>query len=183
MINTPIHTIQEQAVNLLKNLISTPSISREEEFTATLLQHFFEENNIRVQRHLNNVWVRNKYYNEKKPTLLLNSHHDTVRPNKGYTRDPYLASVEEGKLFGLGSNDAGGALVSLIAAFLNFYDEQDLQYNLLLAATAEEEISGRNGIEALLPLMGKIDCGIVGEPTKMEMAIAERGLIVLDCVA
>src|SRR5437764_1063638 len=140
IINTPIHTIQQQAVNLLKNLISTPSISREEEFTATIIQHFFEENNIPVQRHLNNVWVRNKYYNEKKATLLLNSHHDTVRPNKGYTRDPYLASVEEGKLFGLGSNDAGGALVALIAAFLHFYDEQDLQYNLVLAATAEEEI-------------------------------------------
>src|SRR6185369_15283504 len=134
-------------------------------------------------RHLNNVWARNKYFDENKPTILLNSHHDTVKPNLQYKKDPFEAVSENGKLFGLGSNDAGGALVSLITAFLYFHDEKDLKYNLVLAATAEEEISGANGIESLIPLLAKIDAAIVGEPTKMEMAIAERGLLVLDCIS
>jgi acetylornithine deacetylase len=133
--------------------------------------------------HLNNIWARNKYFDNSKPTILLNSHHDTVKPNKGYTLDPFTPIEKDGKLFGLGSNDAGGPLVSLIAAFLYYYDQPGLKYNLVLAASAEEEISGHNGIEALLPRMDKIDFGIVGEPTQMEMAVAEKGLMVLDCVA
>ena len=125
----------------------------------------------------------NKYFDEKKLTILLNSHHDTVKPNKGYTNDPFKAIEKDGKLYGLGSNDAGGPLVSLIATFLYFYDDENLPFNLIIAATAEEEISGHDGIEILLPQLPKIDCGIVGEPTLMKMAIAEKGLLVLDCTA
>jgi acetylornithine deacetylase/succinyl-diaminopimelate desuccinylase-like protein len=113
----------------------------------------------------------------------LNSHHDTVKPNPGYTRDPFAAVIEDGKLFGLGSNDAGGPLVSLIATFLHFYSQQNLKYNLVLAATAEEEISGTGGIESIWDHLPKIDFAIVGEPTLSQMAIAEKGLMVLDCVA
>jgi acetylornithine deacetylase len=124
----------------------------------------------------------NKHFDAGKPTILLNSHHDTVKPNSGYTRDPYDAKIEDGKLYGLGSNDAGGCLVSLIAVFLYFYDKQGLKYNFCLAATAEEEISGANGLELIIPQLGKLDFGIVGEPTQMLLAVAERGLMVLDCV-
>ncbi len=114
---------------------------------------------------------------------MLNSHHDTVKPNAGYTRDPFSADLEDEKLYGLGSNDAGGCLVSLIAAFRYFYDKKGLKYNFCLAATAEEEISGRNGIELIIPELGPLDFAIVGEPTLMDLAVAERGLMVLDCVA
>ncbi|RZM21298.1 MAG: M20/M25/M40 family metallo-hydrolase, partial [Pedobacter sp.] len=123
----------------------------------------------------------NKHFDASKPTLLLNSHHDTVKPNSGYTRDPYDAAVEEGKLFGLGSNDAGGCLVSLIAVFLYYYEQENLKYNICLATTAEEEISGNNGLECVLPDLGELEFAIVGEPTQMNLAIAERGLLVLDC--
>jgi acetylornithine deacetylase len=132
---------------------------------------------------LYNVWATNKFYDSNKPTLLLNSHHDTVKPNSQYTRDPFSPVVEDGKLYGLGSNDAGGCLVSLIASFIFFYEKENLKYNLILAASAEEEISGANGIEVLLKELGPVDCAIVGEPTQMQMAVAERGLMVLDCVA
>ena len=120
---------------------------------------------------------------ETRPSILLNSHHDTVRPNPGYTMDPFSPIEKDGKLYGLGSNDAGGALVSLVAAFLHFYEHRDLNYNLVLGISAEEEISGKNGIEALLAVLPHIDCGIVGEPTLLQMAVAERGLMVLDCLA
>ncbi|HSK12985.1 MAG TPA: M20/M25/M40 family metallo-hydrolase, partial [Phnomibacter sp.] len=109
--------------------------------------------------------------------------HDTVKPNHGYTRDPFAPTIEGDKLYGLGSNDAGGCLVSLIATFLHFYHRDDLNYNIILAASAEEEISGAQGIERLLPFLGPVDCALVGEPTQMEMAVAERGLMVLDCTA
>jgi acetylornithine deacetylase len=132
---------------------------------------------------LNNIWARNLFFDESKPTLLLNSHHDTVKPNPGYTKNPFSAITENDKLFGLGSNDAGGALVALISAFLYFYAQSGLKYNLVLAASAEEEVSGKNGIESLLPLLGKISCAIVGEPTKMDLAVAEKGLLVLDAAA
>jgi acetylornithine deacetylase len=125
----------------------------------------------------------NKHYDAAKPSILLNSHHDTVKPNPQYTKDPFSPIIADGKLFGLGSNDAGGCLVSLIATFVNFYWQENLKYNFILAATAEEEISGKNGIEATLPLLPKIDFGIVGEPTQMNLAIAEKGLMVLDCTA
>ncbi len=129
----------------------------------------------------NNIWVKNKYFDESKPTILLNSHHDTVPVNKAYTRNPLDGAIEDGKLFGLGSNDAGGCLVSLLATFLYFYHKENLQYNLIFAASAEEEISGTNGIEMMYPQLGKIDAAIVGEPTLMQMAIAEKGLLVIDC--
>ncbi len=183
MSNDKIHTLQETAVSLLKKLIATPSFSREEDRTSEILEKFFTERDIPVQKHLYNVWATNKFFDPAKPTLLLNSHHDTVKPNSQYTRDPYKPTIEEDKLYGLGSNDAGGSLVSLIATFLYFYDKEDLKYNIILAASAEEEISGPNGIEVLLKQLGPIDCAIVGEPTQMQMAVAERGLMVLDCVA
>ena len=183
MINGKLHILQEDAINLLKKLIATPSFSKEEDNTADLLEEFLEARGVKTKVHLNNIWARNKYFDNSKPTILLNSHHDTVKPNKGYTLDPFTPIEKDGKLFGLGSNDAGGPLVSLIAAFLYYYDQPGLKYNLVLAASAEEEISGHNGIEALLPRMDKIDFGIVGEPTQMEMAVAEKGLMVLDCVA
>jgi acetylornithine deacetylase len=183
MNNETLHTLQEAAISLLKKLIATPSFSREEDKTSELLVNFFTERNIPVQKYLYNVWAQNKFFDNNKPTLLLNSHHDTVKPNSQYTNDPFKPIIENGKLFGLGSNDAGGSLVSLIAAFLYFYGKENLKYNLILAASAEEEISGSNGIEVLLKQLPAIDCGIVGEPTQMQMAVAERGLMVLDCVA
>jgi acetylornithine deacetylase len=175
--------LQNEAVELLKKLIATPSFSREEDRTSEILEKFFLAKNIHAKKHLYNVWAVNKYFDENKPTLLLNSHHDTVKPNSQYTRDPFAPDIEEGKLYGLGSNDAGGCLVSLIATFLYFYDKEGIKYNLILAASAEEEISGANGIEDLLKQLGPIDCAIVGEPTQMQMAVAERGLMVLDCLA
>lgn len=170
-----------EALALLKKLIATPSFSKEESGTALVLQNFMQHHNIPTNRHHNNVWVRNLHYNNSKPTLLLNSHHDTVKPNSGYTYDPFSPIELDGKLYGLGSNDAGGCLVSLLATFLYYYNSADLKYNLVFAATAEEEISGANGIAALLPLIGNIDMAIVGEPTQMQMAVAEKGLVVLDC--
>jgi acetylornithine deacetylase len=178
-----IATLSGLALELLKQLIPTPSISREENKTADLLEHFLQENGVETHRKLNNIWAYNKYFDAAKPTILLNSHHDTVKPNPGYTRDPFDATIEDGKLFGLGSNDAGGCLVSLVSVFLYFYERTDLKYNLCLATTAEEEISGVNGLELIIPELGTLDFAIVGEPTQMQLAIAERGLMVLDCVA
>ncbi len=171
------------AITLLQQLIATPSFSKEEQATARLIESFLSERNIIYQKHLNNVWCVNQFYDAAKPSILLNSHHDTVKPNIGFARNPFDASIENGKLFGLGSNDAGGCLVSLLATFMHFYPQQNLPFNLVFAATAEEEISGANGIESIIPLLPKIDMAIVGEPTLMQMAIAEKGLLVLDCVA
>ncbi len=176
-------TLYNDAVELLQKLISIPSFSKQENETATALEEFLQAHNITPNRHLNNVWAVNKFFDPEKPSLLLNSHHDTVKPNPQYTRDPYQGAIEDGKLYGLGSNDAGGCLVSLIATFLHFYYQQNLKYNVVFAASAEEEISGLNGIEAVCKVLPKMDFGIVGEPTKMDMAIAEKGLIVCDCMA
>ncbi|RPD42439.1 M20 family metallo-hydrolase [Chitinophaga barathri] len=173
----------EDAVGLLKELIATPSFSREEDATAAILVRFLEEHGVKPNRHLNNVWAVNRHFDPAKPSILLNSHHDTVKPNPQYTRDPFAPVVEDGKLFGLGSNDAGGCLVSLIATFLHFYEVEGLPYNIVFAASAEEEISGVNGIEAILSQLPAIDFAIVGEPTKTDLAVAEKGLMVLDCVA
>lgn len=170
-------------LNLLKRLISTPSFSREEEKTAQLLAEFLEGYGVLVNRHGNNVWAVNKFFDENKPTILLNSHHDTVKPNAAYTRDPFNAEVIDDKLFGLGSNDAGGPLVALMAAFLHYYNQEKLSFNLVLAATAEEEISGKGGIESIWTSLPTIDFAIVGEPTLCQMAVAEKGLLVLDCMA
>lgn len=160
-----------------------PSFSREEDGTASALVDFFRQRKIDSHRTGNNVWVKNKFFDPSKRTILLNSHHDTVKPNSGYTRDPFSQAVENGKLYGLGSNDAGGPLVCLIAAFLHFQEQPNLKYNLVMAASAEEEISGTNGIESIWPFLPKIDFAIVGEPTLTDMAIAEKGLLVLDCMS
>ncbi|GAB3912988.1 M20 family metallo-hydrolase [Mucilaginibacter boryungensis] len=180
---TDINHLHQQAIGLLQQLIHLPSFSREEDKTADVIEKFLQQQGVKTHRKLNNIWAWNKHFDPTKPTILLNSHHDTVKPNSGYTRDPYDAAIENGKLFGLGSNDAGGCLVSLISTFLYFYDQDELQYNLCLTATAEEEISGVNGLELIIPELGTLDFGIVGEPTQMQLAIAERGLMVLDCTA
>jgi acetylornithine deacetylase len=169
------------AIELLKQMIAIPSISREEHGTAHHIYNFLQSRGVAAHRLMNNVWACNRHFDKRKPTLLLNSHHDTVKPNKSYTNNPFAPVEADGKLYGLGSNDAGGCLVSLLAAFLHFYDKQGLSHNIIFAATAEEEISGTGGIEALLPQLGHIDWAIVGEPTQLEMAVAEKGLMVLDC--
>ncbi|MEZ0542120.1 M20 family metallo-hydrolase [Fibrella arboris] len=177
----PLPHLTDKALLLLKNLIATPSMSREEGATAELIETYLREYGIDSQRVSNNVWAKNRHFDAQKPTLLLNSHHDTVKPNASYTRDPFRPTVENGKLYGLGSNDAGGCLVSLLGTFVHFYERTDLAYNLVIAASAEEEISGRGGIELLLPHLPPIDVALVGEPTQMQLAIAEKGLMVLDC--
>jgi acetylornithine deacetylase len=172
-----------ECISLLKELIAIPSFSKEENATASLIQKFLSDKNIYSNRKLNNVWTVNKHFDSTLSTILLNSHHDTVKPADSYTRDPFSASVEGEKLFGLGSNDAGGSLVSLLGVFMHFYGKKDLKYNLVFAATAEEEISGSNGIVAIIQDLQPVDFAIVGEPTGMQLAIAEKGLLVLDCVA
>lgn len=173
--------IATSAIHLLQALIATPSFSREEGGTASLLFDFLQEQSVCPQRHLNNVYSRCARYDAHRPTLLLCSHHDTVRPAAGYTRDPFAPTVEDGKLYGLGSNDAGASVVALTAAYCNFY-RQPLPFNLVLAIVAEEEVQGPNGVEALKPLLGDVCCAIVGEPTQMQAAVGERGLMVLDCI-
>ena len=176
-------TLYQQAVSLLKQLIAIPSFSRDESLTGDLIEQFLQQKGIKTHRKLNNIWAWNKHFDASKPTILLNSHHDTVKPNSGYTRGPFKPEIEDGKLYGLGSNDAGGCLVSLISVFLYFYERENLKYNFCLATSAEEEISGVNGLELIIPDLGQLDFGIVGEPTQMQLAIAEKGLMVLDCVA
>lgn len=173
----------DNALELLKELISIPSFSKEEHGTAGAISRFLAVRSIEHSWVGNNIYALNKHFDASKPTLLLNSHHDTVKPNKSYTLDPFDPIVKDGKLYGLGSNDAGGALVSLIACFIHFYDKEGMAYNIVLAATAEEEISGPNGIEYTLTYLPSLDCAIVGEPTLLNLAIAERGLMVLDCTA
>jgi len=177
-----IEDLAAQAINLLRELIATPSVSGQEDKTAEILERFFIERNIEGHRSANNVWVKNEHFDDSLPVLLLNSHHDTVPPNSSYTRSPFEPETADGKIFGLGSNDAGGPLVSLIGAFLNFYHKK-LPINLIFAASAEEEISGKSGIESLLKDLPKVDMAIVGEPTLLSMAIAEKGLLVLDCIS
>jgi len=176
----PLHEI---AINLLTRLIATQSFSKEEEEVAYIVEEFFDKHGVHSYKRGNNVWVRNQYFDPALPTVLLNSHLDTVRPNSGYTRDPFKPEIIDGKLYGLGSNDAGGPLVSLIATFLHYYSRKDLKYNVVMAATAEEEISGTGGVESIWSSLVPIDFAIVGEPTLCGMATAEKGLMVLDCVA
>lgn len=176
-------TLFKDSLELLQKLIAIPSLSKEEALTAEAIDGFLKDRGVNTNRKDNNIWAFNKHYDASKPTILLNSHHDTVKPNPGYTRDPFSPDLEDGKLFGLGSNDAGGCLVSLIACFMHFYEQENLKYNLCLAATAEEEISGTNGLELIVPELGPLEFAIVGEPTLMDLAIAERGLMVLDCVS
>jgi acetylornithine deacetylase len=173
-------TLSEKAIILLHDLISIKSFSSEEDKTAERIGNWFSYHNIPFKKQDNNVYAFNKFFNKSKPTLLLNSHHDTVKPNSAYTKDPFHPHIEDGKLYGLGSNDAGGALVSLIALFTSLYDYPNPKYNIIIAATAEEESSGDLGLNSLLPSLPKIDVAIVGEPTLMQLAIAEKGLIVFD---
>lgn len=170
-------------IDLLKALISTPSFSKEEASAATIIRDFLEKEGITYKTRENNTWAFCKYFGENKPTILLNSHIDTVRPAKGYTKDPFSPEEEGDKLYGLGSNDAGGPLVALLAAFVHFYERENLPFNLVYAATAEEEISGHRGLEIVLPEIAPVQFAIVGEPTRMELALAEKGLLVLDCYA
>ncbi len=169
-----------KAIDLLKALIQTPSFSGDEAMTADLIQEWLKDFAIESKRHMDNVWASNKYFDAAKPSILLNSHHDTVRPNQGYTNNPFEVKIENGRLYGLGSNDAGASLVSLLAVFVHYYQRKDLNYNLVFAASAEEEKSGLNGLRSLLEVLPKFEFAIVGEPTEMQMAIAEKGLLVLD---
>jgi acetylornithine deacetylase len=174
--------LTEKAIELLKQLVSIQSFSSEEDKTADAIQNWFKYFSIPFERAQNNVFAKNKYWDDSKPTLLLNSHHDTVKPNKAYTKDPFYPHIEDGKLYGLGSNDAGGCLVSLLATFVNFYTAENLNHNILMVASMEEESAGENSLRGLLPSLPEIDVAIVGEPTLMNLAIAEKGLIVFDAV-
>lgn len=176
-------------IDLLDRLIATPSTSRSEDATARLLEDFLRSQGVSdVHRLHNNVWAPAAAWDDSKPTLLLNSHHDTVRPSTAYTRDPFAPTHDSGRIYGLGSNDAGASLVGLVATFLHYYDTV-LPFNLLLALTAEEEVTGQNGSRALIPYLLSLPLGerlkgaIVGEPTRMQCAVAERGLLVFDGVA
>jgi acetylornithine deacetylase len=171
-----------KAIELLKELISIPSFSGEEDKTADAIAAFLKGFGVETHRQDNNIYAFNKHYDESKPNLLLNSHHDTVKPNSAYTKDPFHPHIEEGKLFGLGSNDAGGCLVSLLATFVHFYGKEGLSHNLIMAATAEEEDAGEKSLRGLLPILPHIDVAVVGEPTLMDLAIAEKGLVVFDAV-
>lgn len=178
--NTKIKNLTNQAIELLQKLIETPSYSSEEEKTALLIEEWFTTNSIPFERENNNIWGYNKYFDASKPTILLNSHHDTVKPNGNYTKDPFKASIVEDKLFGLGSNDAGGCLVSLMAAFTYFYTKENLKYNFVIVASAEEESSGPLGLKSVLKYLKNVEFAIVGEPTLMQLAIAEKGLLVIE---
>ena len=175
------------AIEILKRLIATPSLSGNEEATADILAAELAERGVEVRRHHNNVWALSRGFDEAKPTLMLNSHQDTVKPSAAYTRNPFEPTIEEGRLYGLGSNDAGASLVALLTTFCANYDTSAAPYNLLLALTAEEENMGERGMRSFLPHLAdegiKVDMVLVGEPTSMEAATAERGLVVLDCVA
>ena len=177
----------KEAITLLQRLIATPSLSGNESDTADILVAELASRGVVVRRHHNNVWALSKGFDMLKPTLMLNSHQDTVKPSQNYTRDPFEPTIEEGKIYGLGSNDAGASLVSLVATFCNNYDTSALPYNLLLALTAEEENMGEKGMRAFLPHLDMegivVDMVLVGEPTSMQPAIGERGLVVLDCIA
>ncbi|WP_413667105.1 M20/M25/M40 family metallo-hydrolase [Mucilaginibacter sp. Mucisp86] len=172
-----------ESVVLLQHMIKTSSLSGDESAVADIIQQHLLGYSVKVKRQGNNIWCFNKYYDETKPTILLNSHLDTVVPNEGYTKDPFCPEITDGKLYGLGSNDAGGCVVSLIAAFLHLYSYHGLGFNLCLAITAEEENSGENGIKSILPLLGNCELAIVGEPTLLQMAIAEKGNLVIDCIS
>ncbi|TPN82257.1 M20 family metallo-hydrolase [Aquimarina algicola] len=175
-----IEQLTNKAIELLQRLIETPSFSSEEEKTALLIEDWFKQYSIPFERENNNVWAYNKHFDVSKPTVLLNSHHDTVKPNGNYTNDPFQAFVDDGKLYGLGSNDAGGCLVSLLATFTHFYDQEFLKYNFVIVASAEEESSGPLGLKSVLKHLKNVEFAIVGEPTLMQLAVAEKGLLVLD---
>lgn len=171
--------LQNEAIALLKQLIAIPSFSKEENGTAEVIEQFLRIKGASPERHGNNVWAFVSPYQAHLPTIWLNSHHDTVKPNTGYTQDPFSPIERDGKLFGLGSNDAGGPLVAMIATFCYFIGKE-LPFNLLLVASAEEEISGPNGMSSLLEILPPAELVVVGEPTQLRLAIAEKGLLVID---
>ncbi len=173
----------EGAIQLLQKMISTPSFSREEDKTADILQDYLRGHGISTERSKNNVWASSQNHRSDVPVILLNSHHDTVKPSGDWEQDPFTPFLQDDKLIGLGSNDAGGSVVALVATFLYLNSLPKLPYKLILAISAEEEVSGKNGVKSILSQLGPIDLGVVGEPTTMQMAIAEKGLIVLDCIA
>ncbi|MCX6239907.1 MAG: M20 family metallo-hydrolase [Bacteroidia bacterium] len=172
-----------ESVEILKAIIEIPSLSREENDVADYLEKKFTSWGLHPKRNGNNLWMSNANWSEGKPVILLNSHIDTVRPARGWTYEPFKATVEEERITGLGSNDAGASVVSLLGAFRHYYEAGCLPYNLIFCASAEEEVSGENGVASVLDHLGKIDLAIVGEPTQMQIAIAEKGLVVLDCEA
>lgn len=177
-----IDALYYNAIDLLKEMISTPSFSREEHNVAEVISACMRKMSFEPQRKGNNLWIRNKDFDISKPTILLNSHIDTVRPVSGWTKDPFTPEIEDDTLYGLGSNDAGASLVSLLHAFF-FLTDKKQDYNLIFLASCEEEVSGKEGAETAVPELPKIEFGIVGEPTGMNPAIAEKGLLVLDCIA
>ena len=168
------------ALDLLKKIIATPSLSKDEYDVSLVIEGFFHQRNIPTNRFINNIWATNKHFDKSKPSIVLNTHHDTVKPNKAFTLDPFIPIEKDGKIFGLGSNDAGASLVSMTQVFLHFYEQENLSHNLIIALTAEEEISGNDGIETLFPQLPNVELVIVGEPTLMNLAIAEKGLLVID---
>lgn len=170
------------AVELLKKLIATPSVSRNEKDAADIMEQTIRSYGFEPQREANNIWVIDPHFDESKPTLLLNAHIDTVKPVDSWQRHPYVPTIEGDLLYGLGSNDCGGGLCSLLQIF-RMLTEKPQSYNLIYLASAEEEVSGKDGISRALPLLPKIDLAIVGEPTGMNPAVAEKGLMVLDVIA
>jgi len=178
-----IDKIVSESIELLKAMIEIPSLSREESVLADFLESKFLSWGLQPTRIINNIWMRNAKWSDEKPVILLNSHMDTVRPAKGWSYDPFKATIEDERITGLGSNDAGASVVSLLGTFRHFFDADGLPFNILFCISAEEEISGENGIASILHNLGKIDLAIVGEPTQMQIAIAEKGLLVLDCEA
>lgn len=170
-------------IDLLCQLIETPSLSRSEAQAAQVLRQFIERKNVAFEAINQNTLIRNKHWDDSKPTIMLNSHIDTVKAAENWNYPPFKATLEGNKLTGLGSNDAGASVVTLLAVFMHFYAGENLPFNLLYVASAEEEMSGANGMESLIPKLGKIDLAVVGEPTQMNLAVAEKGLMVLDCKA
>lgn len=187
MENMPSHPFLDRAIRLLSSLVSVPSFSREEGATADIWENWLRENGaVNVERLHNNVFVLGSSFDASKPLLMLNSHHDTVKPAASYTRDPFSADINDGKIYGLGSNDAGASGVALASAFLELHERTDLPVNILFAITAAEEVMGEYGMRAFLPCLAERgltpDMALVGEPTGMQPAIAERGLLVLDAI-
>lgn len=174
--------IYYDAIELLQQLVATPRVSRHETEAADIVERFMSRHGMSPRRHGNNVWAVDPCFDPSRETLLLNSHLDTVKRVDGWTRDPHDPTIdpETGRLYGLGSNDAGASLVALIGAYRLLVERPERRYNLVLLASAEEEVSGRDGIEAVIPMLPPIDLAIVGEPTGMNPAIAEKGLVVLD---
>ena len=168
-------------IDLLKNMIRIPSFSRDEGAVADFLERWMLTEGFEARRLGNNLWMESGPA-DGRPTILLNAHIDTVKPASGYTRDPFTPEIEDGCLYGLGSNDDGGSLVALLVTYSRLIQKEQ-PYRLIFSATAEEEVSGKGGLDLILPELGLIDFGVMGEPTGMRMAVAERGLMVLDCTA